>query len=149
MSVYQSAIHKNYTYVDFDEDLKNVLRRSSKGEKIVYIIDDNDVSESSFLERMNTLLANSEVPGLFEGDELTALMSNCKELSLRDGFILETQEDLNNWFRSQIMKNMHVVFTMNAPLSSNNEISSRAMASPALFNRCVLNWMGDWVNNIS
>ncbi len=37
--------------------------------------------ESSFLERMNTLLANGEVPGLFEGDDYTTLMTQCKEVS--------------------------------------------------------------------
>ena len=31
------------------------------------------------LERMNTLLANAEVPGLFEGDDYAALMTACKE----------------------------------------------------------------------
>ena len=34
---------------------------------------------------MNTLLANSEVPGLFEGDEFTTLMTQCKEGSQREG----------------------------------------------------------------
>lgn len=53
---------------DFDEDLRNVLRRSGcKREKIAFIIDESKVFDSSFLERMNTLLANGEVPGLFEG----------------------------------------------------------------------------------
>ena len=40
-------------------------------------MDESNVLDSSFLERMNTLLANGEVPGLFEGDELTTLMTQC------------------------------------------------------------------------
>jgi len=45
-----------------------VLRRSGcKNEKITFILDESNVLESGFLERMNTLLANGEVPGLFEG----------------------------------------------------------------------------------
>jgi hypothetical protein len=48
--------------VEFDEDLRNVLRRSGcKKEKIVFILDESNMLESSFLERMNTLLANGEV----------------------------------------------------------------------------------------
>ena len=35
--------------------------------------DESNVLESGFLERMNTLLANGEVPGLFEGEEYTTL----------------------------------------------------------------------------
>lgn len=45
-----------------------MLRRSGcKNEKITFILDESNVLESGFLERMNTLLANGEVPGLFEG----------------------------------------------------------------------------------
>lgn len=61
-------VHNKYTSEDFDEDLRAVLRRSGcKNEKIAFILDESNVLESGFLERMNTLLANGEVPGLFEG----------------------------------------------------------------------------------
>lgn len=39
------------------------------------------------------------------------------------------------------MRNLHVVFTMNP---STDGLKDRAATSPALFNRCVLNWFGDW-----
>lgn len=39
------------------------------------------------------------------------------------------------------MRNLHVVFTMNPSV---NGLKDRAATSPALFNRCVLNWFGDW-----
>lgn len=62
-------MHNKYTSEDFDEDLRSVLRRSGcKNEKIAFILDESNVLESGFLERMNTLLANGEVPGLFEGE---------------------------------------------------------------------------------
>lgn len=41
----------------------------------------------------------------------------------------------------QVMINLHVVFTMNP---STEGLKDRAATSPALFNRCVLNWFGDW-----
>ncbi len=36
---------------------------------------------------------------------------------------------------------MHVVFTMNP---ANPDFSNRAASSPAIFNRCVIDWFGDW-----
>ena len=55
-------VHRKYTAADFDDDLRMVLRRSGcRDEKIVLIMDESNVLESSFLERMNTLLANGEV----------------------------------------------------------------------------------------
>ena len=104
-------------------------------------MDESNVLDSGFLERMNTLLANAEVPGLFEGDDYAALMTACKEGSQRQNLHLDTPEELYKWFTQQIVNNLHVVFTMNPP---EDGLSSKAATSPALFNRCVLNWFGDW-----
>ena len=78
LTVFQINVHNKYSAEDFDEDLRQVLRRSGcKDEKICFILDESNVMDSGFLERMNRLLANGEVPGLFEGDEHTALMTQC------------------------------------------------------------------------
>jgi len=66
-------------------------------------MDESNVLDSSFLERMNTLLANGEVPGLFEGDEMTTLMTQCKEGAQREGLMLDSQEELYKWFTQQVM----------------------------------------------
>ncbi|KAF9922924.1 hypothetical protein FBU30_006961 [Linnemannia zychae] len=142
LSVFQIKVHNKYSAADFDEDLRTVLRRAGcKGEKVCFILDESNVLDSGFLERMNTLLANAEVPGLFEGDEYASLMTQCKEGAQRDGLMLDSSEELYKWFTQQVMKNLHVVFTMNPPEGG---LASRAATSPALFNRCVLDWFGDW-----
>lgn len=142
LSIFQIKVHNKYTSEDFDEDLRSVLRRSGcKDEKIAFILDESNVLDSGFLERMNTLLANGEVPGLFEGDEYTTLMTQCKEGAQREGLMLDSHDELYKWFTQQVMKNLHVVFTMNP---STDGLKDRAATSPALFNRCVLNWFGDW-----
>ena len=67
-------VSNKYTGDDFDDDLHTVLPCAGcKSEKICFIIDESNVLDSGFLERMNTLLANAEVPGLFE--EQAALMT--------------------------------------------------------------------------
>lgn len=142
LRVFQIRVHGKYSASDFDDDLRDVLRRTGcKGEKVCFIMDESNVLDSGFLERMNTLLANAEVPGLFEGDEFAALMTACKEGAQRQGLLLDSQEELYKWFTQQIIKNLHIVFTMNPP---EDGLSSKAATSPALFNRCVLNWFGDW-----
>jgi hypothetical protein len=98
-------------YVDYpgelslkQHDLRNVLRRSgTKGEKIVFILDESNVLDSGFLERMKTLLANGEVPVLFEGDEYSTLMTQCKEGAQRDGLMLDSSEELYKWFTNEVM----------------------------------------------
>jgi len=73
---------------------------------------------------MNTHLANAEVPGLFEGDEYSTLMTACKEGSQRDGLMLDSHEKLYRWFAQQVTKNLHVVFIMNTP---KNGLASRTV----------------------
>lgn len=142
LSIFQIKVHNKYTGADFDEDLRSVLRRAGcRDEKLAFILDESNVLDSGFLERMNTLLANGEVPGLFEGDEYAALMTQCKEGAQREGLMLDSNDELYKWFTGQVMRNLHVVFTMNP---SSEGLKDRAATSPALFNRCVLNWFGDW-----
>ncbi len=140
--IFQIKVHGRYSAEDFDDDLRGVLRRcGTQSQKICFIMDESNILDSGFLERMNTLLANGEVPGLFEGDEYASLMTACREGAQRQGLLLDSQEELYKWFTQQIVRNLHVVFTMNPPQEG---LSSKAATSPALFNRCVLNWMGDW-----
>lgn len=65
-------------------------------------MDESNVLDSSFLERMNTLLANGEVPGLFEGDEMATLMTQCKDGAQKEGQMIDTQEELYKWFTQQV-----------------------------------------------
>lgn len=136
LSVYTIATSNRYSMSDFNEDLKIVLRRAgTQGEKMCFLIDEGQIISPDFLEAMNTLLANAEVPGLFEGDEWTSLMTQCKEGAARDGLILDSSEELYSWFQTEISKNLHVVFTMVPP---DQGTGSRAAASPALFNRTTM-----------
>ena len=81
LSIFQIKVSNKHTGGDFDDDLCTVLcRLGCKGEKVCFIMDESNVLDSGFLERVNsTLLANAEVPGLFKGDEHAALMTACKE----------------------------------------------------------------------
>ncbi|ODQ81979.1 hypothetical protein BABINDRAFT_160194 [Babjeviella inositovora NRRL Y-12698] len=142
LKVFQMNVHRKYSLKDFDTTLQDLLRRSGAyGEKICFIVDESNILETAFLERMNNLLANSEVPGLFEGEDFAALMAVCKDEVQNQGLLLDTQEELYRWFTQQVAENLHLVFTINDP---NNPDSPQIISSPALFNRCVLNWMGDW-----
>ena len=143
LTVFQIKANSKYTVEQFDEDLRALLRRVGvEGEKICFIFDEGNALSSAFLERMNALLASGEIPGLFEGDERLQLMSACREsYSQREGLMADNQDELWRTFTRLVQRNLHVVFTMN-PASS--DFSNRCTASPALFNRCVVDWFGTW-----
>jgi dynein heavy chain 1 len=138
----QIKAHSKYTMAAFDDDLRAVLKLTGcKGEKVAFILDESNMLGASFLERINTLLANGEVPGLFEGDEYSTWLTQCTEAAQREGVLLDSPEELYKWFSAQVMQNLHVVFTMNPTEAG---LTTNLSASPALFNRCVINWFGDW-----
>lgn len=143
LKIFQIKANNRYTLEQFDEDIRGVLRRVAlEGEKICFIFDEGNVLSSAFLERMNSLLASGEVPGLFQGEDLSQLMVSCREVFLsRDGLILDSTDEIWRHFTKLIQRNLHVVLTMN-PASSDFE--NRCTTSPALFNRCVVDWFGTW-----
>ena len=142
LTVFQIKAGRNYGVADFDADLRAIMKRAGcKGEKICFIFDESNVLGPAFLERMNALLASGEVPGLFEGDEYISLINTAKEFMLKDAKGADTEEEIYKAFIKGVQRNLHVVFTMN-PLSP--DFSNRAASSPALYNRCVIDWFGDW-----
>lgn len=144
LSIFQIKAHSRYGMADFTEDLRSVMRRVGvDGERICFIFDEANVLSAGFLEAMNALLASGEVPGLFEGDDYTALMSACRESAARDGVILDSEEELWRRFTSIVQRDLHVVFTVNP---SGGDWKNRSTTSPALFNRCVIDWFGTWGN---
>jgi len=69
-------------------------RAGCKLEKICFIFDESNVLSAAFLERMNALLASGEVPGLFDGEDYMNLINSCKESALREGKIIDTEDEL-------------------------------------------------------
>jgi len=142
LSIFQIKTSSKYTSEQFDDDLRTVMKRVGvNGEKVCFIFDESNVLSAAFLERMNALLASGEVPGLFEGEEYTALMNGCREVATRESLIIDSEEELFRRFTQTVQKNLHVVFTMNP---ASGDYSNRCVTSPALYNRCVVDWFGTW-----
>lgn len=145
IDVVQPDIRRGFNIFDFDEFLRCVLLRCSIDDKrLCLLINETDILEPSFLERMNTLLANSDIPDLFQDEDYEALMTSLKNRVFSLGLLMDTEQEIYEWFVQQISKNLHVVFIMRDPY--NGDFPSMT-TSPALFNRCAINWMGDWSNS--
>jgi dynein heavy chain 1 len=142
IQVVQLNVTKAFSLEDFEKILRDLLTRCAiHSEKICFVIDESTILHDSFLEKMNNLLANAEVPGLFEGDKYDELMNLCLKASQSLGLILDSSDEIYRWFVKQISQNFHVVFTMSDPYAKN---STPFISSSALFNRCVVNWIGTW-----
>ena len=144
ITFFEPKLSPHYTLATFDDDLKHILIRcGTKDEKICLFLDGTMVNDMSFFERINTLLANSEVTNLFSDAELHSLIESCNEYCKKRGIFHSSNSDIISWFSNEISQNLHVVFSM-VPVDNS---LGKANASPALYNRCVINWMGDWDND--
>jgi len=142
LTIFQIKAHSRYGMEDFNEDLRTLMRRVGvDAEKICFIFDEANVLSSGFIEAINALLASGEVPGLFEGDDLSSLLNSVRDAALKDGAILDSEEEIFRYFTRLVQRNLHVVFTVNP---SGGDWKNRATTSPALFNRCVVDWFGTW-----
>lgn len=141
MRLVQLRVHRGYCVGEFEAALRRVLVTCARGARVCFLIDESCILEPAFVERMNSLLASSEVPGLFAGDELDALNAVCAAESAAQGVLLESPDELHAWFVAQVAAHLHVVFTV-SDLGADG--TARLQTSPALLNRCVVNWMGNW-----
>lgn len=66
------------------------------------------------------------------------LLSQFKESNSKN---ITNDDEIYKLFIRNVQRNLHVVFTMNP---NNPDFSNRTASSPALFNRCVIDWFGDW-----
>merc|ERR1712194_96276 len=133
---------KGYDVIAFENDLRTVMKRSGcRCEKITFIFDESNALGPAFLERMNALLACGEVPGLFEGDELTQLMNECRQNMKSSNVSMMEDSEIFSKFTKNVQQNLHIIFTMNP---ANPDFKGRGATSPALFNRCIVDWFGDW-----
>ena len=114
--------------------------------KTVFVFDESNVLGPAFLERMNALLAAGEVPGLFDGDDYSKLINSCKEEARKNtnNSLALSDDDFYKQFTKDVQRNLHVVFTMNP---ATPDFANRSASSPALFNRCVIDWFGDWTDD--
>lgn len=119
--------HSHYTDADFAQDLRKALLVSVR-RPVVLCLGDDLLVLPNFAELMNSLLANGEVPGLFKTLEQKA---DLNDACVRAGF---PGGDFVPWFRSKIVKNLHVVFT----------VSDGMYASSALLNRCNVIRVESW-----
>lgn len=135
------ALTECFSIKEFDEGLRQILLKCINDEQICFLIDDVAVLGASFIERMNNLLANAEIPGLFEGEDYMNLIKCCTDRAAYLGSQLKSDDEAMEWFRQQICEKLHVVFCVN---ELDNKNGLLILSSPALFNRCVISWMGDW-----
>lgn len=76
---FQITVTKTYNTTNLFEDIKGLYKVAGvKGQPVAFIFTDNEVKEEGFLEYINQILMTGEVAGLFQKDELDAIVNDIR-----------------------------------------------------------------------
>ncbi|KAI8842138.1 dynein heavy chain and region D6 of dynein motor-domain-containing protein [Chytridium lagenaria] len=139
MHVKSISVNRSFSLKEFSICIKELLQVVGiANEEAVFIMEDYQISNGIFLEYVNSLLSGGEVPGLYAPEELDALLSTLKDQHSQEGF----RGTLFDFFVSRIKRNLHVVLILD---SASPKLTPYCEANPALYTRCQIVWMDNWM----
>ena len=133
-------IGKNYSMVEWREDIKALLTDAGSGEKpVVFLFSDTQIKLEAFVEDINNILNAGEVPNIFASDEKVALCEKVRAFA-KDAFGTKaagnmTPLELYSYFISRIRQRLHVVLAF-SPIG--DAFRDRLRLFPSLINCCPL-----------
>ncbi|KII67376.1 Cytoplasmic dynein 1 heavy chain 1 [Thelohanellus kitauei] len=140
--VYKVRWHKYWTVSDFDEDLRDLMKRViTKNEKIFVVVDESSCLPSIFFERVISIISTGGISDLYQDEKYTSLISILKDAMSKLELEISKTEDLCKWFIHRIKSNIHFIFMFNDNL---DDWQSKVSKYSHLFKKCTLKWLGDW-----
>ena len=134
-------ITKNYRLIEWREDLKMLLLKAGKdGKKTVFLFDDTQIVEETFVEDINNILNSGEVPNLMRDEDMGAILDAMTPIC-QDKGVEPTKLNLYTMFISRVKANLHLAICM-SPVG--DDFRSRLRNFPALVNCCTIDWFHAW-----
>lgn len=104
------------------------------------LLTDNQISDESFLEDINSLLSSGEIPGLFNNEDLQQIADNlspvCKQMK-----ISETIDSCYQLLIRRAKENLHIVLCFSP---SHEKFRERLRMYPGLLSSCTIDLFGEW-----
>nr|XP_040043942.1 dynein heavy chain 2, axonemal isoform X1 [Gasterosteus aculeatus aculeatus] len=139
--VFQVEVTKHYRKQEFREDIKKLYWLAGVDNKpTVFLFNDTQVVDESFLEDINNVLSSGEVPNLYKQDEF-AEVCNAVSDSARKNNITETPDCLFSYLIERVRNNLHIVLCM-SPVGES--FRNHILQYPALVNCTTIDWFLDW-----
>ena len=93
-------------------DLKRLYFQAGVENKpTIFLFNDTQVVDESFLEDINNILSSGEVPNLYKPEEFEEVRTALSDQAKKDG-ISETPESMFGYFIERVRANLHVVLCM-------------------------------------
>ena len=144
----QVEITKNYTKVEWREDLKKIIRKAGEnGRPIAFLFTDTQMKDPSFIEDVSNLLNSGEVPNAFPADEKSEIVEKMRVVDRQRPKHKKTDGSplaLFNLFVDRVRDFLHIVLCM-SPIG--DAFRNNLRKFPSLVNCCTINWFQAWPND--
>ncbi|XP_037533396.1 dynein heavy chain 2, axonemal [Nematolebias whitei] len=139
--VFQVEVSKQYRKQEFREDIKKLYRLTGVDNKpTVFLFNDTQIVDESFLEDINNILSSGEVPNLYKQDEFAEVCNTLSEFARKDN-VLETPDSLFSYLIERVRNNLHIVLCM-SPVGE--PFRNRILQYPAIVNCTTIDWFCEW-----
>ncbi|XP_064181287.1 dynein axonemal heavy chain 2 [Anguilla rostrata] len=139
--VFQVEVTKQYRKQEFREDIKKLYRQAGVDNKpTVFLFNDTQIADESFLEDINNILSSGEVPNLYKADEFEEVQSALSDAARKDK-VLETADSMFTYLIERVRNNLHIVLCM-SPVG--DPFRNRIRQYPALVNCTTIDWFSEW-----
>ena len=134
-------ITKSYRLLEWRDDLKALLLKAGlDGKKMVFLFDDAQIVDETFVEDINNILNSGEVPNLMKDEDLGPIFDKMTPILVAKQ-IPSTKLNLYNMFISRVKENLHLVLAF-SPIG--DAFRDRLRNFPSLVNCCTLDWFHPW-----
>jgi dynein heavy chain len=139
---YEIALTKGYGVDAFREDLKKILSAAGGGEggPEMFLFNDTQIINETFIEDINNILNAGEVPNLFPNDEMDRIVNDLRPVAKEQGRN-EARDAICQFFTERCRENLHIVLTM-SPVGAALRVRMRMF--PSLVNCCTIDWFLPW-----
>jgi dynein heavy chain len=150
----QIELTRTYGVFEWREDLKRILKLAGvEGQDVTFMMVDTQIVDEAFVEDINNLLNNGEVPNLFPSEEMAELMEALnespaiakaeKEKHANDGDDAGPADPMEryNIFVSLCQQKLHLVLAF-SPIG--DVFRTRLRMFPSLINCCYIDWFTKW-----
>jgi len=141
-SLIQVELTKNYTELEWREDLQKVLKGAGTGTRpMVFLFCDTQIAYESFIEDINCILNTGEVPNLFPLDARMDVLDKMQKIAKEKGIKEASPNDLWRIFIDRVRSRLHLVLAF-SPIGA--AFRDRLRKFPSLVNCCTIDWYFAW-----
>ena len=142
---FQIEISNAYNFETWREDMREKLFMNCgcEAEPNVFLLNDTQIIMESFLEDVNNILNNGEIPNLYADKEhIAALYDNLRETNKNTpGYKNFGENEMWVDFIKKCKENVHIVLAM-SPIG--DAFKRRLRMFPSLVNCCAIDWFLPW-----